>query len=260
MKQSPILPGEPLPTPHKSRHVVGSNAGRSRRPGAALDPREGTPVVDAPAHRDNGSRQPAPLTGTTRPGVRHPLDPLDAARSGGRWRSSGERGRDPEARFVSVTLNEPPKDQVAFPRLITWSPSSPPVPARPPRCRGRRSSSCWNRGSTQPMRRWCPSPPAQSCPGGPYLMRARPFMPAEFAQCEVVTRADPRIRAGLERRGITDPGQVRVEPWGIGTFAAPEEAGPAAGVDTAVLSRAAGRQPLRQADPTACTPSWTSTT
>ena len=40
-----------------------------------------------------------------------------------------------------------------------------------------------------------------------------------------MTRADPRVRAGLERRGITDPGQVLVEAWGIGTFTAPEEAG-----------------------------------
>ena len=32
---------------------------------------------------------------------------------------------------------------------------------------------------------------------------------------------DPRIRAGLEPRGITDPGRVRVESWGIGAFAAP---------------------------------------
>ena len=52
-----------------------------------------------------------------------------------------------------------------------------------------------------------------------------PFTPAEFAECAVITRADPRILAGLERRGITDPGRVRVEAWGIGTYAAPEEAG-----------------------------------
>lgn len=55
-------------------------------------------------------------------------------------------------------------------------------------------------------------------------MRA-PLTPAECVQCEAVTRADPRIRAGLERRGITDPEQVRAEPWGIGTFTAPEDAG-----------------------------------
>ena len=38
-------------------------------------------------------------------------------------------------------------------------------------------------------------------------------------------RADPQIQAGLERRGITNPAQVLVEPWGIGMFTADEEAG-----------------------------------
>ena len=52
-----------------------------------------------------------------------------------------------------------------------------------------------------------------------------PFTLAEYAECELVTRADPQIRAGLERRGITDPERVLVEPWGIGAFAASEEAG-----------------------------------
>lgn len=48
---------------------------------------------------------------------------------------------------------------------------------------------------------------------------------AEYAQCEFVTRADSRVRVGLERRGITNPEQVLVEAWGIGTFTAPEDAG-----------------------------------
>ena len=52
-----------------------------------------------------------------------------------------------------------------------------------------------------------------------------PVTLAEYAECELVTRADPRILAGLERRGITLPEQVLVEPWGIGTFTEPEEAG-----------------------------------
>ena len=40
-----------------------------------------------------------------------------------------------------------------------------------------------------------------------------------------MTAADPRVRAGLERRGIASPEQVLIEPWGIGTFTAEEEAG-----------------------------------
>jgi primary-amine oxidase len=52
-----------------------------------------------------------------------------------------------------------------------------------------------------------------------------PVTLGEYAECERVTRADPRVRSGLECRGITSPGQVLVEPWGIGGFTAPEDAG-----------------------------------
>ena len=52
-----------------------------------------------------------------------------------------------------------------------------------------------------------------------------PVTLAEYAECELVTRADPGILAGLERRGITRPEQVLVEPWGIGAFTEAEEAG-----------------------------------
>jgi len=52
-----------------------------------------------------------------------------------------------------------------------------------------------------------------------------PVTLAEYEECGLVTRADPRILAGLERRGITRPEQVLVEPWGIGTFTQPDEAG-----------------------------------
>ncbi len=47
----------------------------------------------------------------------------------------------------------------------------------------------------------------------------------EYAECERLTRADPQIRTGLECRGITSPERVLVEPWGIGAFTAPGEAG-----------------------------------
>ena len=52
-----------------------------------------------------------------------------------------------------------------------------------------------------------------------------PVTLGEYAECERLTRADPRVRSGLERRGITSPGRVLVEPWGIGGFTAPEDAG-----------------------------------
>ena len=130
----------------------------------------------------------------------------------------------PEARFVSVTLNEPPKDQVAFatPDRPSRASSAARAAAAVPReafvvLRDPRQHATYEAVvslTAGSVLSWRPVPEAQA-----------PFTPAEFAECEAVTRADPRIRAGLERRGITDPGRVRVEPWGIGTFAAPEEAG-----------------------------------
>ena len=159
-------------------------------------------------------------------GIRHPLDPLDAseiARAVEILRRAGKA--TPEARFVSVTLHEPPKDQAAFPapdHPVTGQPSGTAPTVAVPReaflvwREPRRHATCEAVVSLTvgSVLSWRPVPGAQA-----------PFTPTEFAECEVVTRADPQIRAGLERRGITDPGRVRVEAWGIGTYAAPEEEG-----------------------------------
>jgi primary-amine oxidase len=158
-------------------------------------------------------------------GIRHPLDPLDAseiARAVEILRQAGKA--TPEARFVSVTLHEPPKDQAAFPapdHPVTGQPSGPGPAAAVPReaflvwREPRLHATCEAVVSLTvgSVLSWRPVPGAQA-----------PFTPAEFAECEVVTRANPQILAGLERRGITDPGRVRVEAWGIGRYAAPDEA------------------------------------
>ena len=151
---------------------------------------------------------------------RHPLDPLTAdeiTRAVEILRE--EQYVTPQARFASVTLNEPPKDQVAFP-APDHAADGQPAAAVP-----REAFAVWRNPqkhatceavvslSAGSVLSWRSVPDAQA-----------PLMPAEFAGCEEVTRADPRIRAGLERRGITDPGRVRVEAWGIGALAGPEEA------------------------------------
>src|SRR5207244_3246415 len=129
-----------------------------------------------------------------------------------------ERPVTPEARFVSVTLSEPPKDQVEFAtpdRPAPGQPAGPGPAAAVPReafvvllePRQRATYEAVVSLTVGSVLSWRPVPDARA-----------PFTPAECVQCEVLTRADSRIRAGLERRGITDPGQVRVEPWGIGTF------------------------------------------
>ncbi|HUY97403.1 MAG TPA: primary-amine oxidase [Verrucomicrobiae bacterium] len=45
-----------------------------------------------------------------------------------------------------------------------------------------------------------------------------PVTLSEYRDCQRLVRADPGFRAGLLRRGVADPAQVLVEPWGIGDF------------------------------------------
>jgi primary-amine oxidase len=160
--------------------------------------------------------------------VRHPLDPLDADEI---TRAVAILRRDrpvtPEARFVSVNLHEPAKDQVAFAdparsadagqdgqaaASAAAAPREAFIVLMEPRAHmlyeavvslGADSVVSW-----------------RSVPGacGPVTMW-------EYAECQRVAAADPRIQVGLERRGITKPEQVLFEPWGIGSFTADEEAG-----------------------------------
>ena len=53
---------------------------------------------------------------------------------------------------------------------------------------------------------------------------ARPRIAAEeFLLAESAVRSDPRFIAALERRGITDPNRVRVDPWSAGVFGHADE-------------------------------------
>jgi primary-amine oxidase len=162
--------------------------------------------------------------------VRHPLDPLDADEI----RQAvailrRERPVTPEARFVSVNLNEPAKDQVALADLVGDSDAGQPADdgqAASPAAEARREAfivliepgqhllyEAVVSLTADSVVSWRPVPGAR----GPVTMW-------EYAECQRVTAADSRVRAGLERRGITDPAQVLFEPWGIGTFTAEEEA------------------------------------
>jgi primary-amine oxidase len=150
--------------------------------------------------------------------TRHPLDPLDAGEITRAVQILRQQRPVPaEARFVSVTLHEPPKDLVAFPASEgQGSAAEVSREAHIVLHDPRQHATCeavvsLTDGS---VRSWRTIPGAHA-----------PLTPSEFAGCAAVTMADPRILGALERRGIADPGRVRVEPWGIGAFAAPEEAG-----------------------------------
>jgi primary-amine oxidase len=161
---------------------------------------------------------------------RHPLDPLDA----GEIKRAveilrRERPVTARARFVSVSLSEPGKDQIAFAdaasRTAEGLPSSigdsmSPTAAVPREAfvvllePGQHATyEAVVSLTTGSVVSWRPVPGARA-----------PVTLAEYAECELVTRADPRVLAGLERRGITRPEQVLVEAWGIGSFTPAEEA------------------------------------
>ena len=161
----------------------------------------------------------------------HPLDPLDA---GEITRAveilRRERLVTPQARFVSVSLSEPRKDQIAFAaqadcpaadQSAGTGHSGPPVGAVPREAfvvflepRQHTTYEAVVSLTADSVLSWRPVPGARA-----------PVTLAEYVECERVTRADSRVRAGLERRGITSPEQVLVEAWGVGAFTAPEDAG-----------------------------------
>ncbi len=150
--------------------------------------------------------------------ARHALDPLDAGEIARAVQILRQQRPVPtDARFVSVTLHEPPKDQVAFPASEGRDPIAEvsreaDVVLRDPRQRATFEAVVSLTACS--VLSWRTIPGAQA-----------PLTPGEIGDCAVVTMADARILAGLERRGIADPGRVRVEPWGIGAFSGPEEAG-----------------------------------
>jgi primary-amine oxidase len=143
--------------------------------------------------------------------ARHPLDPLDAGEISDAVDILRREGLvTPAARFVSVSLHEPAKDLLvvgaaAVPREAFAVLLEPQQRATYEAVVSLTASSVTS---------WRQIPDAR----GPVTL-------AEYAECERVTRADPRVRAGLERRGITAVEQVLVEAWGIGAFTAAQDAG-----------------------------------
>ena len=151
--------------------------------------------------------------GTREDAARHPLDPLSAKeirravailRGDGRVRAG--------TRFVSVTLHEPPKSEVA-----SFTPGQAArreafvVMLDPREHMTYEAVVSITAGSVLSCR---PVPGARAS-----------VTVGEYVACQELVRADRDFRAGLERRGIGDPGLVLVEPWGIGGFARDEDDG-----------------------------------
>ena len=165
---------------------------------------------------DEDSSNPAAADGLHAAQVRHPFDPLEAgeiARAVEILRR--ERPVTPEARFVSVTLNEPRKDQIVFVapavrsaggRSIHPGHFTPPAAAVPREVfvvllepQQHTTYEAVVSLTTGSVLSWRPVPGARA-----------PMTLAEYAQCELVTRADSRVRSGLERRNTAIAGRKPV--------------------------------------------------
>lgn len=136
----------------------------------------------------------------------HPLDPLrgDEIETAVRILRD-ERLLSDEARIVSVSLHEPPKDLVVgFRDGDPFGREAFVVVVEPDRHVTCEAVVSLESKSTVSFREVA----------GAHASLAH----GEYAQAEQIVRADPRFLAGLTRRGITDPSLVVVESWGLGTF------------------------------------------
>ncbi|MEV0637468.1 primary-amine oxidase [Streptomyces sp. NPDC050619] len=142
---------------------------------------------------------------TTGPeGPAHPLEPLTASEIAAAAELLREaRGLTPAARFVFVTLHEPPKAQV-----LAWRPGSgePPLPRAAFVLlydRGeRRTYEAVLSLTTREVLSWRHIEGVQP-----------PIMDEEFNACEDIVRADPRWREAMRRRGVEDFSLAMVDPW-----------------------------------------------
>ena len=145
--------------------------------------------------------------------VDHPLDPLTPAEIRAAVAIARSELRLPEtSRFAAVRLFEPPKASVR-----SYQPGTP-IERRAWIAVMDSASGTLHDGvvhlDTPAVERWTERPALQ----GPLLLD-------EYERVAELIRDDPRWQAALRRRGVTDPGQVRIDAWMIGNFGFPEEQG-----------------------------------
>ena len=135
-------------------------------------------------------------------GVTHPLEPLTAdevATASSILREA--RGLGPSARFVFVTLHEPPKAL-----LRAWSPGDDPLPREA-------HVVLYERGT----RTTCEAVVSLTAREVVSFVEVpgvqAPIMAEEFVSCEAIVVADPRWQEAMRRRGVEDFSLAMVDPW-----------------------------------------------
>ena len=132
----------------------------------------------------------------------HPLEPLTATEIGTATQVlRAGRGLTDSARFVFVTLHEPPKAAV-----LGWSPGDDPLPREA-------HVVLYDRGThltyeavvsltDRAVVSWTPLAGVQA-----------PIMAEEFEACEAIVQADPRWQDAMRKRGVEDFSLTMVDPW-----------------------------------------------
>ncbi|HET7585896.1 MAG TPA: primary-amine oxidase [Gemmatimonadaceae bacterium] len=143
----------------------------------------------------------------------HPLEPLTAQEIATTTELLRAAGRtDSTSAFVSITLREPPKAEVA-----AFHPGDAMV--------RRAKAIIYQRGARRAVeavvdlthrqvQSWRVIPGAQA-----------PFLPSDYALMQQIVRADSAWQRAMHRRGITALDSVQIDPWSAGVFDLPGERG-----------------------------------
>jgi primary-amine oxidase len=141
----------------------------------------------------------------------HPLEPLSAeeiAAAGTLLREL--KGLGSTARFVFVTLNEPPKRDV-----LSWSPGDDPLPREA-------AITLYERGERRTYEAVV-SLSAGELVSWRAVEGVQPsIMAEEFEACEDIVRADPRWQEAMRRRGVEDFSLTMIDPW-ASSWTGPED-------------------------------------
>jgi len=137
-------------------------------------------------------------------GVRHPLEPLTAEEiEAVRRILTRARGLAASARFVYVTLREPPKDAVLrHQRGEAFEREAHVVLRERAECKTYEAVVSITAGE---VRLWREVPGVQPA-----------VMLEEFVATEEAVRKDARWQEAMRRRGITDFDMVMIDPWSVG--------------------------------------------
>jgi primary-amine oxidase len=141
----------------------------------------------------------------------HPLEPLTADEIGTAAAVLREaQGLTDSARFVFVTLHEPPKSAV-----LAWTPDAAPLPRQA-------HVVLYDRAAQATYEAVVSLTDRTVTTFGPVPGVQAPIMFEEFMACEALVQADPRWQEAMRRRGVEDFSLTMIDPW-ASSWTGPED-------------------------------------